>query len=175
MSNVKQYELEGVQVYNLKKHPDERGYFSEVLRQDWKDFLGTDKIVQSGLSMSYPGIVRAWHQHTRGQVDYFLVIQGTVRIVIYDDQNGSPTRGKLVELIVSEEQLQLTRVPGYYWHGTKSVGNKPSLTLYFFTRLYDYTNPDEERLLPDSATIVDYRTGRPYDWDSAICSRSKEA
>ncbi len=116
--------------------------------------------------MSYPGIIRAWHRHARGQVDYLLVIQGTVKILVYDDQDGSPTRGKLVELVVSEKQLKLVRIPGHYWHGTKSVGNKPSVTLYFFTRLYDYTDPDEERRPPNSTVIIDPRTSRPYDWNS---------
>jgi len=129
--------------------------------------LGDDKVVQVALSMSHPGVVRAWHRHARGQIDYFLAIEGTVKIVAYDDQDGSPTCGKLVELIVSGEQLQLVRVPGYYWHGTKSIGDRPSLTLYFFTRLYDYANPDEERRLWNDTSIIDSRTGRPYDWDSA--------
>lgn len=165
MPEETQYELEGVRVYDLKKHPDERGFFAEVLRQDWTEFLGDDKVVQAGLSMSQPGVVRAWHRHVRGQVDYFLAIQGTVKIVAYDDQDGSPTRGKLFELIVSEDQLKLVRIPGYYWHGTKSVGDKASLTLYFFTRLYDYANPDEERRPWNDTSIIAPRTNQPYDWN----------
>lgn len=167
MSNVTQCELEGVRVCNLNRHFDERGFFAEALRQDWKDFLGADQIVQAALSMSYPGTIRAWHRHTRGQVDYFLVIQGTVKIAVYDEQDGSGTRGKLVELIASEERLQLVRVPGYYWHGTKSIGHKPSLTLYFFTRLYDYANPDEDRRPWNDTGIIDPRTSYSYDWNRA--------
>jgi len=168
MLNVKQYELEGVRVHNLKKYSDERGFFTEVLRQDWKDFLSVDQIVQAGLSMSHTGIIRAWHRHTQGQVDYFLVIQGTAKIVVYDDQARSPTHGKFVELIVSDEQLQLVRVPGHYWHGTKSIGPTPSLTLYFFTRLYDYDNPDEDRRPWDDVSIIDPGTGSPYDWNKVL-------
>lgn len=156
--------LDGIRVYDLDKHTDERGFFVEVLRRDWKEFLGDDNIVQEALSLSRPGVVRAWHRHTRGQVDYLLVIQGTVRIAAYDDRKELATYGKLFEITVSEERLRLVRIPGYYWHGTKSVGNKPSLTLYFFTRLYDYANPDEERLPPDSSLVIDPRTSRPYDW-----------
>ncbi len=146
-----------------------------MLRQDWMEFLGDDRVVQAALSMSRPGVVRAWHRHARGQIDYFLVIEGTVKIAAYDDQDGSPMQGKLVELIVSGEQLQLVRVPGYYWHGTKSIGDKPSLTLYFFTRLYDYANPDEERRPWNDTSIIDPGTGRPYDWDSVTHTGSAEA
>lgn len=165
MPEKTQYELEGVRVCDLKKHSDERGFFAEVLRQDWTEFLGDDKVVQAGISMSQPGVVRAWHQHARGQIDYFVVIKGTVKIAAYDDLNGSPTCGKIVEMVVSEEQLQAVRIPGCYWHGTKNVGYEPSLTLYFFTRLYDYANPDEERRPWNDTSIIDPRTNHPYDWN----------
>ena len=52
--------------------PDERGFFAETLRTDWNDFID-EWVAQANLSFSYPGIVRAWHRHLRGQVDYFLV------------------------------------------------------------------------------------------------------
>lgn len=175
MSMKSGYELEGVRVYDLKKHQDERGFFVEVLRQDWKEFLNDDEVMQVSLSMSQPGVVRAWHRHARGQVDYLLVIQGAVKIAVYDDREGSATCGRLVEIMVSEDQLRLVRIPGYYWHGTKSVDNKPSSTLYFLTRLYDYTDPDEERRPPDSTDITDPRTACPYDWDGTRHTENKEA
>lgn len=147
MIGVTEYQIEGIRTYKLEKHLDERGFFAEVLRQDWTEFLGSDRIVQAALSMSQPGIIRAWHRHARGQIDYFLVIKGIVKIAAYDDLNGSPTRGRAVEIVASEEQLRVVRMPGCYWHGTKNVGHGPSLTLYFFTQLYDHANPDEERRL----------------------------
>jgi hypothetical protein len=47
------------------------------MRADWKDLLGDDVVVQANLSVTYPGIVRAWHRHLRGQTDYFLVVRGS--------------------------------------------------------------------------------------------------
>jgi len=168
MPEEAQYGLEGVRLYELKKRLDERGFFAEVLRQDWTEFLGGDKVVQAALSMSQPGIVRAWHRHARGQIDYFIVIKGIVKIVAYDDLNGSPTRGKIVEIVTGEEQLRVVRIPGCYWHGTKNVGYEPSFTLYFFTRLYDYANPDEERRPWDDPNIIDPRTNQAYDWNCLL-------
>lgn len=162
---IVEYELPGVRTYDLRKFTDERGFFAEVLRQDWTELLEGEWVVQANLSMSYPGIIRAWHRHTRGQVDYFLILQGALKIVAYDDQEGSPTQGSLVEVIASEDQLRLVRVPGHYWHGTKSIAHKPALILYFVTRLYDHQNPDEERRPWNDETIIDPRTGQPYDWN----------
>jgi len=152
--------LEGVRIYELKKIPDERGFFAELLRKDWKDLLGDEWIVQANLSYSYPGVIRAWHRHLRGQIDYFIVLQGAMRICAYDEKTG-----QLDEIVASEHKLQIVRIPGHYWHGTKTIGNKPSLTLYFVTRLYDYSNPDEERRPWNDPTIIDPRTGKPYDWN----------
>ena len=36
---VKEYPLEGVKTQELNISPDERGFFAEALRQDWRDFI----------------------------------------------------------------------------------------------------------------------------------------
>jgi dTDP-4-dehydrorhamnose 3,5-epimerase len=165
MVEIKEFELPGVRTYDLKIFPDERGFFSEAVRKDWKEFLGEDEIAQINISYSYPGIVRAWHRHLRGQVDYFLVLKGAMKICAYDDEAKSPTKGKLVEIVASENKLQVVRIPGFYWHGTKTISNVPSLTIYFVTKLYDYKNPDEERRPWNDPAILDPRTGKAYDWN----------
>ncbi len=162
---VTEYQISGVSTYVLERRIDERGFFAEVLRRDWEELLGEEWIDQVSISMSYPGIIRAWHRHVQGQVDYWVVIQGALKIAAYDDQDGSPTRGQVVEIVASEDKLQVVRVPGHYWHGTKTLGFKPSITLYFFTRLYDYANPDEERRPWNDASIIDPKTNQPYDWN----------
>jgi dTDP-4-dehydrorhamnose 3,5-epimerase len=153
--------LDGINILKISKNVDERGYFSEIFRNDWKkEILGKDEIAQANLSVSFPGVIRAWHRHNQGQVDYFLVLQGTVKICAYDEETK-----QLNEIISSGESLQLVRIPGYYWHGFKNVGNKTSVVIYFVNRLYDYNNPDEERRPWDDSKIVDKKTGQPFDWN----------
>lgn len=160
--------LTGIKILDVKPHYDERGHFSELLRVDWKEFFESESILQISLSYSYPGVVRAWHHHSRGQVDYFIVIEGTMKVCAYDDREGSPTRGQMDEIVVSGEKPQVVRVPGYYWHGTKTLGIEPSVTLYAVTKLYDYKNPDEERRPWNDPAIIDPRTKQPYDWNKPI-------
>jgi len=164
---VKEYQLEGVRTYELNILPDERGFFAEAFRQDWHDFID-DQIVQANLSYSYPNVVRAWHRHLRGQVDYFLVLKGAMKICAYDEE-----RKRLAEVIASSGKTTLVRIPGHYFHGTKTISNEPSLTVYFVNRLYDYKNPDEERRPWNDPDIVpaeingnknDPRVGKPWDW-----------
>lgn len=163
--NIKSYTLTGVYTCDLKVLPDERGFFSEAFRQDWHELLEGDNIVQANFSYSYPGIIRAWHRHLRGQVDYFLVLKGAVKICAYDDRHGSSPKGRLVEIIACEQRPQIVRIPGYYWHGTKTISSEPSLTVYFLSRLYDYQQPDEERRAWNDPSIIDPATGTYYDWN----------
>src|SRR5439155_18889157 len=153
--------LPGVSVHEINKLIDERGFLAEILREDWKDVMGDDKIAQANLSFSYPGTIRAWHRHNRGQVDRLIVLQGSMKICAYDDKKGSATQGSLEEITVSEERLQVVRIPGHYWHGTKTLGVKPSVTLYCLNRLYDPKNPDEERRAWDDPSILDPKTRSP--------------
>jgi len=160
--------LEGISVKPLKKFTDERGFFAEIMRQDMEDILDGQEIVQTNHSFSYPGIVRAWHRHSRGQNDYFIVLRGVLKICGYDDRSR-----ELSEIISTGEVLQVVRMPGHYWHGFKVVSNEPAYLLYFVNKLYDYANPDEERRPWDDRSIIplsingsksDPRCGKPWDW-----------
>lgn len=165
---MKEHSLIGVKIQEINIIPDERGFFAEVLRKDWKDLFGDDWFAQTNVSYSYPNIVRAWHKHERGQVDYFLVLKGALKICAYDEETG-----RMAEIIASGEKPSLVRIPGKYLHGTKTVSSQPSLTVYFVTKLYDYKNPDEiRRVWNDSAIIPteingrkdDPRVGKKWDW-----------
>jgi dTDP-4-dehydrorhamnose 3,5-epimerase len=165
---MKEYPLKGVKTNEINILPDERGFFAEALRQDWKEMFEDEWITQVNVSSSYPNIVRAWHKHVRGQVDYFLVLKGAMKICAYEEETG-----KLAEVITSGEKPTIVRIPGKYLHGTRTVSNEPSLTVYFVTRLYDYKNPDEIRRSWNDQKIVpteingkkdDPRVGKPWDW-----------
>jgi len=164
---IKNYALEGIRTQEINLWPDERGLFAEIMRSDWSDLID-EKIVQANVSHSYPGVVRAWHRHLRGQVDYFMVVKGALKICAYDDN----TKG-LVEIVNSASRPMLVRIPGQYWHGTRNVGDELSLVVYFTNRLYDANEPDEERRMWNDPNVVaaqingsknDPRVGRPFDW-----------
>ena len=165
--------IEGIVIKDLMKHVDERGFFVELLRQDWMELLGEDVIVQFNLSYSYPNIVRAWHRHLRGQVDYFICIEGAIKVCAYDDREDSKTFGELDEIVLSEERLRVVKIPGILWHGYKALGTKPIKQLYGVNRLYDYRDSDEERRPWNDPDIVpksingkrdDPRAGVNWDW-----------
>ena len=161
--------LQGIRIRPIHRFPDERGFFTEVMRKDWKDLFGEDNIAQANFSFTYPDVIRAWHRHLRGQVDYFLVLKGLIKICAFDDKTN-----EVDEIISSGMDMQVVRMPGHYWHGFKALGNEPAMLLYFTTNLYDPSNPDEERRAWDDPTIIpkivngkknDTRVGKPWDWN----------
>lgn len=173
LGKVKELPLSGVKLADLMRFPDERGIFTEIMRTDWSELLNGDQLIQANFSLTYPGIIRAWHKHERGQVDYFLVIKGTIKVCAYDEEEGSKTKGHLVEVTLSEDRMQILRIPGRYWHGFKVVSPEPAYLIYFVNKLYDYKNPDELRRPWNDPNIVpkvingktdDPRVGKPWDW-----------
>ena len=71
--------LPGIVIKPLKRFADERGFFTEIMRKDWEIFQ--DEIVQANLSITYPGIVRAWHKHERGRLITSFVLRELLRSV----------------------------------------------------------------------------------------------
>lgn len=139
------------------------------MRKDWKDLFGEDTVAQANFSYTYPKAIRAWHRHLRGQVDYFLVVKGMIKICAFNDETS-----ELNEVISSSMDLQVVRVPGHYWHGFKALGTEPAMLVYFTTNLYNPTDPDEERRAWNDSTLIpkiingkttDERVGRTWDWN----------
>ena len=160
--------LKGIIIKPLKRFNDERGSFTELMRQDWKDILNEDRLVQANFSISYPGIIRAWHRHLKGQTDYFIVLKGALKICAYNEETK-----ELDEIISTGQDLQIVKIPGHYWHGFKVISNETAWLLYFTTKLYNYKNPDEQRRPWNDKTIIpksingkkdDPRADKPWDW-----------
>ena len=136
----------------LRLVPDERGWLMEILRADDGHF---EKFGQVYVSATYPGVVKAWHYHTR-QVDFFACVAGMVKLVLVDTRDGSPTQGTVDEFFVGEQNPQLVRVPNLVYHGWKCISPGPSLVVNVPTEPYKYDDPDEFRLEPHGTL--------PYDW-----------
>ena len=138
--------------------------------KDWKELFGEDTIAQANFSFTYPDVIRAWHRHVRGQVDYFLALRCLIKICAFDDKTS-----EVNEIISSGLDLQVVRIPGHYWHCFKALGDKPAMLLYFTTNLYDSANPDEERRPWNDPALTpkivngkkdDARVGKPWDWNN---------
>lgn len=150
--------IEGVALRQLRKNVDERGYLMELVRSDWGDVFTA--FGQAYVSMNYPGVIRGWHYH-KLQYDLFVCIWGMIKVPLYDAREGSPSRGRVQEHLIGEDNPTAILIPPGVYHGYKTLGTKPSLLLNFPSQLYDQEHPDEFRVPYDSGEI-------PYSWELKI-------
>jgi dTDP-4-dehydrorhamnose 3,5-epimerase len=143
--------IDGVEVFPLRQIVDERGSVMHMLRADAEHFQGFGEIYFSTVN---PGAIKGWHIHSDMTLNY-AVPHGQVKLMLYDERDGSPTRGGLMELFVGTGNYVLVRVPPKVWNGVKGLGDYPSVIANCASHPH---RPDEiDRLDPFSERI-------PYDW-----------
>jgi dTDP-4-dehydrorhamnose 3,5-epimerase len=145
--------IEGVKTKKLRVITDERGWLMEILRADDGLF---EKFGQVYVTTAYPGVVKAWHYHKK-QTDNFTCIKGMMKVALYDAREDSATYKEVNEFFVGEKNPMLISVPPGVYHGFKAIGTETAYFLSIPTLPYNYEEPDEFRLPPDTKEI-------PYDW-----------
>ena len=146
--------IEGVEIKQLTRHVDERGYVMEILRNDEKELL--PKFGQVYITIGYPNVVKGWHYHEL-QDDNFCVVKGMAKVALYDRREDSPTKGNVLELFIGEKNPMVVHIPVGVVHGFKAVGNEPAYLLNVITEAYNREKPDEKRIPYDTDEI-------PYKW-----------
>lgn len=142
----------GVGKKNLIRHPDERGYFEELIRAS--DEFFHEGFGQLSRSLMHTGVVKAWHIH-KTQVDWWHVLTGKVKVALFDNRSQSHTYKEINEFVLGEDGEDIVlRIPPGVAHGLK-VLNGPAHLVYVTSGIY---SKDEEGRIPhDDPTIG-------YDW-----------
>ncbi len=144
--------IEGVEINQLSIIPDERGMILKMLRRDDTVFREFGEIY---FSVIYPGVIKGWHIHKKMTLNY-AVISGIIKLVLYDDREGSPTKGEIQEIFLGRENYKLVTIPPMVWNGFKGVGTEAAIVANCATIPHD---PDEiERMDPFNNSI-------PYNWE----------
>jgi dTDP-4-dehydrorhamnose 3,5-epimerase len=144
--------IDGVVLQPLKQIPDERGKVMHMLRADSEHFTAFGEIY---FSMVFPGVIKGWHLHSRMTINYAVPV-GRIKLVLFDDREGSRTRGELMEIFTGVDDYQLVQVPPGIWNGFKGVGTEPSLVANCASIPHD---PFEvTRMDPLDNDLID------YDW-----------
>ena len=147
--------IQGVVVKPLVVHPDDRGIFMEVLRADDPFYRAFG---QTSFTVTYPGVIKAFHWHTR-QDDLWFVAFGMAQCVLHDLRPDSPSCGRTQVLYLGDQNRQLLAIPAGVAHGYRVLGSQPVGLFYHTTEPYDPACPDEERMSFDDPRIgFDWRT-----------------
>jgi dTDP-4-dehydrorhamnose 3,5-epimerase len=144
--------IAGLTTRPLRQICDERGKVMHMLRADDPHF---ERFGEIYFSVVFPGVVKGWHLHREMTLNY-AVPSGHVKLVCYDDRDGSPSRGNLVEMFLGEDCYQLVTVPPGVWNGFKGIGVTPAIVANCAT--VPHRDDEIVRKDPFSADI-------PYRWE----------
>ncbi len=145
--------IDGVVTRRSITHPDERGTLTEVFNPAWD--LSDEPLVYVYQITIRPGQIKGFVLH-RTYNDRLFFSLGTVKVVLYDDREGSPTRGMLNELFFGEHNRGHLVIPSNVWHAVQNVGNTDALFVNCPTKPYNHEDPDKWAL-PKDSDVVPYR------------------
>ena len=178
-------DIEGVVIIEPKVFADERGYFFESFSQkEFEEKVCKTTFVQDNESKSTYGVLRGLHFQMMpyAQSKLVRVVKGSVLDIAVDIRKGSPTFGKHVATVLSEENKMQFFVPRGFAHGfvvlsdeaifqykcdnyysPQSEGgimwNDPALNIDWQIPMEDFILSDKDKknpLLSDSDYLFDY-------------------
>ena len=143
--------IDGVIITPLKRIGDERGMVLHMLRRDWDIFEDFGEVYFSTVN---PGTVKGWKRHQR-MIQNFAVPMGNAKFVLYDDRDGSPTKGEVQEVALGGDNYALLTLPAMIWYGFANTEDAPVLIANCASIRHD-PEETEGKDLSDPAI--------PYDW-----------
>ncbi|TAN42033.1 MAG: hypothetical protein EPN22_13335 [Nitrospirae bacterium] len=144
--------IDGVIFKTLVTHNDRRGYFREIVRVN-DDFFA-EGFGQWSHSLMFDGVTKAWHYHTL-QTDWWYVVNGVLRVGLYDIRKESPTYGQTMDFLMGEHQTpQVIKIPPGVVHGCQTAQGPVNL---FYLTSHVYNPEDEHRMAFDDKSI-------PFNW-----------
>jgi dTDP-4-dehydrorhamnose 3,5-epimerase len=148
--------IEGVEVKKLVTQPDERGFFREIIRKT-DEFFGESSFAQLSHSLMHPGSGKGWHYHP-DQIDWWYVV-GSLKVVLYDLREGSPTHRQLNEMLMGDIYgSSVLKIPSMVAHGCRALDT--THLIYVTSSAYD---PAQEGRIPhdDPEIGYDFTVGPP--------------
>jgi len=143
--------IDGVIIKKLKSHCDDRGFFREIIRST-DDFFAPG-FGQLSHSLVNEGVTKAWHAHVN-QSQWNYVVNGLIRVALYDNRKDSGSYGELMEFECGNGQdPKVYFFPPGVLHGYKCLEG-PMNIIYVCSGTYDLN--DEIRI---EHSEVD------YDWN----------
>jgi dTDP-4-dehydrorhamnose 3,5-epimerase len=113
--------LEGLVELRPKRHFDERGFFSEVWRDEWLAEIesGTSFVQDNHAFSSVRGTLRGLHFQLEPAAQHKLVrvSRGSIYDVAVDIRSSSPTFGKWVGAVLSASEWNQLFIPKGFAHG----------------------------------------------------------
>lgn len=163
--------IEDVILIKPKVFEDSRGFFMESYKKSDFNAIGIDiDFCQDNHSKSTKGVLRGLHYQTNPKTQAKLVRcpSGIIFDVAVDIRKDSPTFGKWVGEILSEENKHILYIPEGFAHGFKVISDSAEL-LYKTSNEYSPSN-DRGILWNDPDINVDWK----LDFEPILSEKDKK-
>ena len=151
--NYIQTEIDGVWLIEPKVFSDERRYFMDALKkEEFEANIGPVDFVQDNESKSSFGVLRGLHYQKgeHSQAKLVRVIKGEVLDVAVDLRKSSPTFGKHVCVLLSEENKRQFFIPRGFAHGFAVLSDEAIFTYKVDNK---YAPQSEASIIYNDATL----------------------
>ena len=126
--------IDGVDIRDLRKYADKRGWLAELFRHDElsKEFYPA----MTYISSTDPGTTRGPHEHA-DQADLFCFIgPSSFKLRMWDNRINSDTYKNVMTVVVGENNPKSVIVPAGVVHAYQNVGEVQGIVINCPNRLY---------------------------------------
>lgn len=145
----KMAEIEGVIVKPLKQFVDDRGAVMRVFRNYDHDV----DVNEVYISRVNHGVVKGWKRHHK-MTQRFVVPYGSMKLVLFDGREDSPTKGIRMEIILdAKDNYQQLTVPHGVWYAFGCLSDDFALMLNVADMIHEDNEAD---VLPLENDVINY-------------------
>lgn len=136
--------IEGVSLHPLKQILVPKGDLWHAFKVSDEGFVGFG---EAYLTQIEPHQVKGWKRHNRYVLN-IVVIVGAVKFVIYDDRDGSKTKGNFMEVVLSptDNYQRLTVAHGLWMAFAGASESQTSILMDLIPELHSPEEADKKEL-----------------------------
>ena len=157
---LNQVKIDGVKLKRAHVLGDDRGHIQELI--DFRDEYWREDFVYLYKGTCRPGKFKGWGVHDR-HTDRYIIIDGEMLLVLYDDRENSPTKNVVQEFYLSSTGVCQITIPAGVWHLHQNIGKNNLIFLNAPTEPYNHDNPDKRRL-PVINNKIPYKIRPSIGW-----------
>lgn len=161
--------IPGVVVKNLKRHPDDRGFFQEVLRAEDTIFADCNNFKQWSHSKMAKNVVKAWHYH-HVQTDWWYLALGEATVALIDNREDSPSYREVNTFELDESSSVVIKIPPGVLHGLR-IHSEFAHLFYITSEVY---NANDEGRIPWNAQGLPFSWLKPGEEESQFTTSAKD-
>lgn len=165
--------LKDAKVFKLKRHGDNRGWFTEDFRESWLEEAGiTNKFIFDYSSFSAtPNTLRGMHSQSAiaPQAKLVSVFNGSIIDVLVDARLDSPTYGQSCKVLISKNEPSVVYIPRGFYHGFLTLDTNT----YVNYKLDNYYNAEAECGIDAEDTTINIQWPFLSDQEVIMSERDK--